>query len=610
MDIPHSWVQFDPLSLLFIALILIVSLPSLIYSIGYMRGRYNAATLRYGWVLSIGFILSMLLVVVSSNILLFLVAWELMSLISFFLVIFDFEKEKSVKAGIIYIVMTHIGTAFLILGFVYSYHICGSMDISSIKAVLTTAPATLKNTLFILFIIGFLTKAGAVPMHLWLPYAHPQAPSHISSIMSGIMIKMGIYGILRFVIIMLGQGPAWWGYTIIIFAIVSCLVGVIYALMEHDLKRLLAYHSVENIGIILLGIGVSMIFLNQGSGVVSVLALSAAIYHLINHAVFKSLLFLGAGSIQRATGLLNIEKLGGLIKKMPVTAVCFLIGALGISAVPPLNGFVSEWLTFQSFFIAAISSSGTNKIFFGLCTGALALTSGLAAACFVKAFGISFLAMPRSQKAAEAKEVSATMTGPMLFLSFLVVVLGLGFAPVLKYLVKISGNVLSIDVSQMTFGLTNFSLSFTPSNGSHISVPLLLAFLICVGALTYFAVIILAGKRKISFGRTWDCGYYNLGPKTEYSATGFSKPFRIAFSFFLQPYIKTKKTMDSVYHLHTQQYELFTTPVIKNYLYGNLLKAILFFAKRFRRLQAGSIHLYIAYIFIAIVGLIVFMSHF
>ena len=602
--------RFDPLSVLFVILILVISLPSLVYSIGYMRGKYSAAVLRYGWALTAGFILSMLAVVTSSNILFFLIAWELMSLISFFLVIFDSEKDKSVKAGIIYIVMTHIGTAFLILGFIFLYRISGSFDIQSIKTALAVAPLGTKNMLFLLFLAGFLTKAGAVPLHIWLPYAHPQAPSHISSIMSGIMIKMGIYGVLRFIVMTLGSGPSWRGYTILVIAVVSCLVGVIYALMEHDLKRLLAYHSVENIGIILLGVGASMIFSGKGLAIVSVLAMSAAIYHLINHAVFKSLLFLGAGSIQKATGLLNIEKLGGLIKKMPVTAACFLIGALGISAVPPLNGFVSEWLTFQAFFIGALESVGAGKIIFGLAAGALALTSGLAAACFVKAFGISFLAMPRSQKAAEAKEVSGSMTVPMVFLAALVVALGLGFAPVLRYLVKISGTVLSADVSNISFGLTNFSLSFTPYNGPHLSVPLIFALLLGIAVVTFAVVRVLAGIRKISVVRTWDCGYYKLGPKTEYSATGFSKPFRIAFSFFLKPYIKTKKTMDSVYHLRSQQYELFTTPVIKKYLYGMSLKAVLFFAKRFRRLQAGSIHLYIAYIFIAIVALIIFLKNF
>jgi len=479
----------------------------------------------------------------------------------------------------------------------YSYHICGCADIASLKNALALASSTDKNIIFICFSVGFLTKAGAVPLHVWLPYAHPQAPSHISSIMSGIMIKMGIYGMLRFVIMPMSPCPLWWGYAIIAIAIISCLVGVMYALMEHDLKRLLAYHSVENIGIILLGMGASMILFKYGLNAIAVLALCAAIYHLINHAVFKSLLFLAAGSIQRATGLLNIEKLGGLIKKMPITAVCFLIGALGISAVPPLNGFVSEWLTFQALFLGALAGFGVNKIAFGMCAGALALTGGLAAACFVKAFAISFCAMPRSQKAASAREVGASMTTPMLILSALVIALGIGFAPILRYLSGVSGNILSVDSSRMNFTL-------------NLSMPILMASLVGCGVLAFAIVSIIAGKRKTTIVRTWDCGYYNLGPKTEYTATGFSKPFRIAFSFFLRPYIKTRKTMDSLYHLRSQDYELYTTPVIKKYIYDFSLRAILFFAKRFRRLQAGSIHLYLAYIFIVLVGLIVFMNRF
>jgi hydrogenase-4 component B len=231
----------------------------------------------------------------------------------------------------------------------------------------------LRNTVFLLLLFGFAAKAGVVPLHIWLPYAHPQAPAHISSIMSGAMIKIAIYGMIRFFVAILGPGPVWWGSLIIILGVISCLVGVIYALMDHDLKKLLAYHSVENIGIILLGVGVAIFFRSYGLGTVAVLGLAAGLYHLINHALFKGLLFLCSGSVYKSTGLRDMEKMGGLIKNMPQTGLFFLVGAMGISALPPLNGFVSEWLTFQAFFSGASASQGWVKIF-------MALTGGLAAA--------------------------------------------------------------------------------------------------------------------------------------------------------------------------------------------------------------------------------------
>ena len=595
---------FDPLSLFFLAVIALVSVPSAVYSIGYLKGDHSRGGTVLAWSLMTAFVLSMALVVTAGNAFLFLVAWEAMSLLSYFLVVFDHKHEKSVRAGTIYIIMTHIGTAFITAAFLIIYKYAGSFDFSAFKQACLSMPNNVKDIVFIFLLIGFGTKAGIVPLHIWLPYAHPQAPSHISSIMSGVMIKTAIYGIVRFIIFILGVNSLWWGNLVLVLAVISCLVGVIYALMEHDLKKLLAYHSVENIGIILLGVGASMVFIKMGNPVLAVFALCAGLYHLINHAVFKGLLFLGAGAVYKATGTRNMEDLGGLIKLMPWTAATFLVGAMAISALPPLNGFVSEWLTLQAFFLGALATVGSYKIFLSLCAAMLALTSGLAASCFVKAFGITFLAMPRSAHAREAKEVSLSMKSALVAMSVFTVILGLAASLMIKILVVVSGCATGIDPAGMNFTLNNFTL--VPQAGTYLSVPLIALALIFVFGAAW--VLAGTGRKRVCEGKTWGCGYYNLDSRTEYTATAFSKPFRIAFSFFLLPYTKTEKIRESFYHVKSFKYEVFTTPVFRRYIYEPALKVIVGTAQAMRRIQPGSIHVYIAYIFVTILALIIFMG--
>ncbi|MGE5279287.1 MAG: proton-conducting transporter membrane subunit [Deltaproteobacteria bacterium] len=599
----------DPLSLFFLFVIAVVSLPAAVYSLGYFKGESAPGRTALAWSLLALFVASMAAVVTAGNALVFLVAWELMSLVSYFLVIFDTADREAVRAGMIYVVMTHIGTAFLVAAFLMMYKAAASFDLAVMKEACRTMPAPARNAVFVLLLAGFGTKAGIVPLHIWLPYAHPQAPSPISAIMSGVMIKTAVYGIVRFVVFVLGVSSAWWGILVLCLAVVSCLVGVIYALMEHDLKRLLAYHSVENIGIILLGVGLAMLFMSLRMPYLAVFSMAAGLYHLINHAVFKGLLFLCSGSVYKAAGTRNIEELGGLIKKMPQTALYFLVGAMAISALPPLNGFVSEWLTLQAFFLGALGSAGATRFFLALCAAMLGLTSGLAAACFVKAFGVTFLALPRSQSAASAREVCFSMRAGMFFLALLSVLLGLAAVAVTAALAKIAGAVLGIDTAGMVFSLNAVTLAPLRGAGIHLSTPGIAAALAVLGA-GAFAVTALLGRGKAPVYGTWDCGYYRIGPRNEYTATAFSKPFRIAFSFFLLPYRKTRKIRESFYHVSSFIYETHTTQVFKEYVYDPLLR-LLFRAARFmRRLQPGSIHLYLAYIFVTLLALIVFRSAF
>ena len=604
-----GWFLFDPLSLFFIVLILLISFPAFIYSLGYLKGHHTRFKNILTQLAMAAFVLSMILVVSVRQVFVFLIMWELMSLLSYFLILSDKDSPKSVEAGTIYLVMTHAGTAFLIMAFFLMYKVTGSFDFLVIKQALAGLPGHTKDMLFILLLIGFGTKAGIVPLHIWLPYAHPAAPSHISCLMSGVMIKTAIYGLLRFVFFMLGINALWWGGLVLGLAVVTCLVGVIYALIEQDIKTLLAYSSVENIGIILLGVGASMFLVKAGLPVLAVLALSAALYHLINHAVFKGLLFLGAGSIYRATGTRNIEKLGGLIKTMPWTALFFLIGAMAISALPPLNGFVSEWLTLVALFGGVLGlSSGFLKLFFCFCAAALALTGGLAAACFVKAFGIACLAKPRSQQAAAAKEVHWTMNFGAGFLALLTIALGLGAVWVFKLLAKIAGYTTGLDASAMNFSPGLFTLQ--PVGNISLSPVWLALLLLVIMGVVFILLNLVLGRSKVTTVPTWDCGYYKLTARNEYTATGFSKPFRLVLSFFLLPYQRSEKIKESFYHVKSFVYETNTKQVFNEYLYAPLVNFTFNLGRLAKNIQQGSVHIYLSYIFVALFLLLIFMGRF
>lgn len=589
-----SLVVLDPLALFFLAVILMVSLPSLIFSLGYFKGKFTTLKLFTTQIITLGFIASMLCLVIVSNALVFLVIWEIMTLLSYLLVLTDSEKDACVDAATIYIVMTHCGTAFLMAAFFLIFKHAGSFDLPIMAAACQTMSPLLRNCLFICFLLGFGTKAGIVPLHIWLPLAHPQAPSHISSLMSGVMIKTAIYGLIRFVFIILGVSSVWWGATVIFFAIISCLAGILYALMEQDLKRLLAYSSVENIGIILLSLGLAMILTSLNLTSLAGLAMIATLYHLINHAAFKGLLFLCAGSIQKATNTLDLEKMGGLIKRMPWTALFFLIGAMGISALPPLNGFVSEWLILQTFFLGTLQVPLIIAVVFSISIVALALTSGLAAACFVKAFGIAFLALPRSQQAEQAKESRFSMLIGMGLLAIAVIGLGLAAPLIFNLLAKVAAF-----VCKAPFLAINTYVS-----------PVLITFTIFVIMSITLGLYFLVANKNKRIGSTWDCGYYRINSRNEYTAKAFSKPFRISYGFFLMPFRKTRLVKESIYHIKSFEYETNTTKIFKEYLYTAGLNYLLGFAKTFKKVQAGSIHLYISYILITLVLLILLVKVF
>src|SRR5437667_9797030 len=348
-----------------------------------------------------------------------------MALTAYCLVSFEHEQPEARDAGVLYFIMSHIDAGCIILGFLLLFQASGDYSFDSLHGLGAKMAPGKRDAAFILFLLGFGIKAGIVPLHSWLPAAHPVAPSNVSALMSAVLLKTGIYGLTRVCFDFLGSPPLWWGVTVLVIGAVSAVLGVLYALMEHDLKRLLAYHSIENIGIILMGLGAALMFLHSGHPILATLALIAGMYHTINHASFKGLLFLGAGAVLHATHTRNMEEMGGLIKRMPQTAFFFLIGAVAISALPPLNGFVSEWLTYQALLQGFGTTENLMRLIFPLSGAMLALTGALAAACFANAFGIPFLAPARRQQAAHAHEVSPAMQFGMAILTGACVMLGL-----------------------------------------------------------------------------------------------------------------------------------------------------------------------------------------
>jgi hydrogenase-4 component B len=497
----------DRLSAFFIFLISVVSASVVIYSLNYVESASSGVRRNLFVPLTTLFIVAMLLFVASDNAFSQLVFWELMSLVSFFLVMFNYEKAETAKSGLFYFVMTQMSTVFLLLAFSMIYIITGSFSLQPLSSI----SPLLNSSLFLALFIGFGIKAGIIPFHKWLPYAHSSSPSNISALMSGVMIKVAIYGLLRYLLLVLTP-ELWWGILILVFGTASAWLGVIYALKEHDIKRLLAYHSIENIGIILIGIGLYLIFQHYELSALAFLSLAAALLHTLNHAIFKSLLFLTVGSVVEETGTRDINQMGGLARKMPFTAVLFLVGAISISALPPLNGFVSELMIFQAFFQSFAIANPYVIILLFISLALFALTSALAAACFVKAFGMIFLAMPRSEKAKHAHEVPASMLiGPGI-LAALCIAIGVASFQVFKFL------------------------------GYNAPIPDLLG--ISVILLVFLGLVLVItlrlSNRKSRVSPTWGCGQPSAESNSEYTASGFSEPILT----FFKPIYQTKKSID------------------------------------------------------------------
>jgi len=598
-------IRLDPLASFFVLTISVVSFAASIFALGYVTEFYGRASISLLGSLFNGFLLSMTLVVLADNGFFFLLVWELMSLFSYFLVVTEHEKTDVRYAGLFYLIMTHVGTAFIILTFLFLFQEGGSFSFEAFRHPEQPLPDSMKTLVFLMALIGFGTKAGIVPLHVWLPYAHPAAPSHISALMSGVMIKTAIYALIRVYFDFFGgHFPWWWGFVVLVIGAFSALLGVMYALMEHDLKSLLAYHSVENIGIILLGIGAGMLFHSYGLDELAALGLIACLYHTINHAVFKALLFLGAGSLLYATHTRNMEEYGGLLRRMPWTGAFFLIGAVSIAALPPTNGFVSEWLVFQSLFLSFQMPSLLMKLMLPIAAAMLALTGVLALTCFAKAFGISFLALPRSSHAKHAEEVPWSMRIGMGFLATVCIVLGLAPMIVVPIIDRVTASMTGTSVVDKMLALDGWALAPVNVEFSSLSSPVLGLILAGTAALG-LAIVALHGSRAFRYGKTWGCGI-NLSPRMEYSAAGFVQPIKRVFSTIYQPTVKleTEFLAESRYFAKRRRFEFRIEPMFQKYLYDPVITFMSGLADRLRIVQGGSLHLYLAYMFVTLVVLL------
>jgi len=592
-------IGFDALTGFFLLPLYLLGALCALFGSGYLS--HSAVEGRRGshWLFYCLLVVSMALVMLARNAVLFLVVWEVMSLSSWMLVSFEHDQPEVRRAGVTYLVATQIGTAFLIVLFLLLGSASdpslasGSAGLDFSRFGGLAAPAA--GAAFLLALVGFGTKAGIVPLHVWLPEAHPAAPSHVSALMSGVMIKTGIYGLLR-VLAALGAPPAWWGWTLLALGACSGVVGILYALAQRDIKRLLAYSSVENIGIICLGIGGGLLGVSYGSPVVAVLGFGGALVHVANHALFKGLLFLGAGTVAVAVGTREIDRLGGLLRRMPAAGGAVLIASVAICGLPPLNGFVGELLIVSGAFHAVTNPLVAPSLAGALAIVAMALTGGLAAACFAKLVGIAFLGEPRSEAAAAARELGPTMVIPLIVLAALCVAGGVSAAPVLTALAPLAGAFGGMG-PEAARGL------LAPVAGVLWRVSAVAGGVVALaGALALIRHLLLRRRTHVLTG-TWDCGYVKPTPRMQYTSTSFSEPLVSMFRALLNPrrrMTKLASPFPAAASFSTETPDAFSQrfflPSFRRF--AALLSGL-------RWLQHGRLQLYVLYIAITLVILFV-----
>ena len=605
----HWQLRLDVLSAFFLLVIGLVVTAVAIYGFGYCRSYDpHPQKMTVLVVFTSLYVAAMQLVLIADDAFSFMVAWELMSLSSYFLVAFAHHKMQTRQAAFLYLLMAHIGGLSILLSFGVLAGFGDSFSFASMRdASLTPFWATVA---FLLAFVGFGAKAGLVPLHLWLPEAHPVAPSHISALLSAVIVKVALYGFIRVTFELIGEVQWQWGVVVLIVGAISALYGVLYAFLQSDLKRMLAYSTIENMGVIFVALGLALIFLGYGFSALGALAFIAALYHALNHACFKGLLFLGAGSVLKSTGESNLNNLGGLIRTMPWTALMFLIGSLSISSLPPFNGFVSEWLIFQSALQTAALEGGVIRVIIPIAAAVLALTAALGAACFVKAFGIVFLGLPRSPRAAQSKESLHSMLIGQGLLAALCLILG-----VLPTLVV---NKLS-DVSQYLFGQgfpssdTQNWLWLSPIAAEKASYGAPLVLLGIGLALLVWWVIYLRLKstRKtdpVARVPAWDCGFGPLNARFQYTAESFSMPIQRIFKPVLDvtESIQEQVPEEGKSPRH-REYSLAITDLCSRLLYQPVAGFVKQAASKITMIQTGHLHHYLMYSFVTLIFLLWFI---
>jgi len=596
--------RLDPLAGFFLLLLGAVSAGISVYAHGYFADEAPGRLALIGLQFHV-FLASMALVILADDAYLFMVAWETMALASYFLVTTDHHQAPIRSAGFLYLLIAHLGALAILLAFGILHGGRGDYSFAALRAAELTP--FWSSAAFLLAFFGFGAKAGMLPLHAWLPEAHPAAPSPVSALMSGVMLKTAIYGMVRVIYDLIG-GLRWeWGLVVLVVGAGTTLFGVLYALMQHDLKRLLAYHSIENIGIILLGLGMSMVFVGFGQPVAGALGLIAALYHTLNHAVFKALLFLGAGSILHKGGLRNLNDMGGLIRTMPHTALYFLIGALAISALPPLNGFVSEWLTFQTALQASVLKHGVVRSLLPLFAATLALAGALTAMCFVKVYGVAFLGQPREPRhrahapaPGDALDCGIAERIGMAWLAIGCFVLGLFPSAFLLMLNRICVGLLGHGLAEGT--LESSWLWLVPTSSAQASYsPLIFILVIVAVTCITFVLVRRFYHGRVRYSHPWDCGFPDQTSRMQDTADAFGQPIRHMFGplYLMKRHLPGPDDPAPRFALKIEDRHWV-------WLYLPVARLTEFVSARIALLQRGRISIYLLYSFLTLIVLLVF----
>ncbi len=606
-DLPFH-LRLDPLAGFFITIVGTLSLFVSVYSLGYVKGIIAQRPVTRLVVFYLLFLAGMFMVILADDALFFLIAWEVMAAASYFLVLFEDEKIENRRAAFLYMVVAHVGAIAILLSFgVMAGLVSGFEGFHGYtfdamrKAEFTPAWAT---AAFLLSFFGFAAKAGMIPLHVWLPDAHPVAPSNVSALMSGVMLKTAIYGIIRVTFDLIHVFPWWWGALVLMLGLVSAVIGVLFAMMQNDLKRLLAYSSVENIGIVLIGIGLAMIFTSFQLPLLAALALTAGLYHALNHAMFKGLLFMGAGGVLHASHERNMEKMGGLIHMLPWTSALFLVGCISISGLPPFNGFVSEWLTFQAFLLSPSLPSPLMRLLIPMGAALLALTAALSAACFVKAFGVTFLGQWRGQRAPQIHEVNWPMKFGMSLAAASCLFLGILPTLVIEWMDTVTDHLVGAKISTSASALGWMWLTPVAHERASYSGPMVFVVILAVIVIAYLLLHVKKGSiRRVPL---WDCGFEKVTQRMQYTSTSFAMPIRRIFGFFFS--IKERVKLDplSAHRVFPgkMHYDLRIRDRFWGWLYKPLIDASFWMSRRVGRLQQGRIQTYLIYSFVTIIVLL------
>lgn len=595
-------VRFDGLSGFFFLIIgIAVSVVSL-YGPGYVQAyqedKHPFAVLGLFTGL---FVAGMLLVLLADDAFFFMIAWELMSVASYFLVAFQHENPANRRAAFLYLLMAEVGALAIILGFGVLASFTDGFTFDALRQA--NLSMTWASIAFVLALLGFGMKAGIVPIHVWLPEAHPVAPSHISALMSGVMLKVAVYGLIRFCFDLLGDVHWQWGVVLLIVGTLSALGGILYAMMQPNLKRLLAYSSVENVGVIFLVLGLTMIFMANGFPQLAALGLLAALFHAFNHALFKNLLFLGAGILQHQTHSLDIDSMGGLIKRMPQTSFLFLVGCMSISSLPLFNGFVSEWLAFQTALQVDVLDNGVLRSLIPVAAAGLALTAALAAACFVKVFGLIFLGLPRSHNSEKAREVEDKgMLLALQLLAGLCFFFGIFPSVILDLLNHVGKQLLGQSLPNDNV-LSWMWLAPVSAHKASYSPLLVLLSVLMAGGITFWYLRRNPETKTMRRSATWDCGFGGLTPRMQYTCSAFAMPFRRIFAKVWLIDEQIDKDLHGAmdmevaaihYHLQVQDHSW-------PWLYQPIAHGINAVARQVGRIQTGNIRVYLGYSFVTLI---------